>query len=144
MTDCNIHVNSNIRKPPILSRKQRKVFIDVWPDGNSTVPTCKSGDKLSTLFSADGGSGVLFCTYNLLGAGKEKQIPEGKEEVSTYIQRVIAALECPGTRFMQILQWLLVSFIIFKCMNYQDSCGKTGCDRTRFAISSVCRSDGGS
>lgn len=108
MTDCNIHVESHRSAPTIKWRKQQKVSIDVWPEGNQTVPACKEGTTIGDMFPTDDGSGVMFCTYNLLRAGTEKQLPERKEEPEGYMRRVIAALENPKTRFTQILEWLQV------------------------------------
>jgi hypothetical protein len=108
MTDCNIHVESHHSQPAIKSRKQEHVSIDVWPDGNQTVPTCKDDNKLADLFSAHGGNGVIFCTYNLLRAGVGKLDPLRNEDNKAYIERATRALEKPGTRFMQVLEWLQV------------------------------------
>lgn len=119
MTDCNIHVKSYSKKPPVLSRTQQKVFIDVWPEGNHAVPVSKAGETIAKMFESDGGNGVMFCTYNLLRAGVEKQIPQANETTEEFINRVGAALKAPGTRFMQIMQWLQVlQLLVVLCVKH--------------------------
>lgn len=113
MTDCNIHVRSHNIQPAVKSRKQQKVEIDVWPNGNQAVPACPGSTTLAQMFSADGGDGVMFITYNLLRAGLVKVVPARGESTEEYSERVYAALQKKNTRFMKLLEWLKVCMLVY-------------------------------